>query len=57
VPGSWSVYDLRHRIAVPDYHPVHIQMLRDLETMTGDPSFGDTADLYVQDGQAAGGGS
>jgi hypothetical protein len=48
-PGKVSVYCLVHRLPVPTYHPIHIELMRDMYRITGDPAFSLLADQLAAD--------
>jgi hypothetical protein len=48
-PGTWSFYNLLHRVAHPNYHTFHIRQLRALGHASGDPWFGWLADRMAGD--------
>jgi hypothetical protein len=48
-PGGVSVYCLGHRVQNTKYHRLHIQLLKDLESMTDEAWFGSLADSLTAD--------
>jgi hypothetical protein len=48
-PGTVSDYCLAHHYRNPNYHAVHVRLLRHLRRITGDQWFGRMADLYASD--------
>ncbi len=48
-PGKPSLYGLRFGHFAGDYHMIHINQLRMLQRMTGDPAFGEWADSLESD--------
>lgn len=48
-PGKTSVYCLAHRLPAPAYHPILIELMHDLNRMTGDKAFSDLADQFASD--------
>ena len=49
MPGGISRYCLAHPVRSAKYHAVHIDQLLDLDTMTGDPTWAQLADLFIAD--------
>lgn len=49
VPGGISYYDLVHRTQHLHYHQIHIDQLRDLSALSGDPWFGQFAAQLAAD--------
>jgi hypothetical protein len=54
VPGHTSIYCLKHHLSSTAYHAIHIELLRDLYRMTGDPSFAQLANEFATDFQPSG---
>jgi len=49
VPGSWSYYALRNKVAYKHYHRFHIGQLRAVGRASGDAWFTELAALFVED--------
>lgn len=49
VPGEPSYYCLRHRGQFSPYHSAHIELMRELYRISGDPYFEEFADLLASD--------
>lgn len=49
VPGGISYYDLKYRAQYEAYHWIHIELLRYMALISGDPFFSEMADLFVSD--------
>ena len=55
-PGQYSAYSVRTPVQNAFYHGVHIDLLRTTARLTGDQAFGEIADAYSVDAEAAAAG-